>query len=81
MYTPRHLRKSGKYRRPTSQTPGKDKGDNCQASHDSRFFARRSRSYKHRGYNEWSQRYDGTKTGGQIGGVIGKNIGRNKLGH
>lgn len=81
MYTPRHLRRSGKYRRPTSQTPGKDKGANCNASVDSRFYARRSRSYKYHGYSEWSRRYDGTKDGAKVGGVAGRRIGRDKLGH
>lgn len=79
--TPRNLRKGGKYRKPTSQTPGKDKGPNCTATPDSRFFARRNRSYKHTGYNEWSERYDGSKTGAQVGGVPGRKIGRDKLGH
>ena len=36
-----------------SQTPGSQKTLACQATALERFFAKRSRSYKHQGYAEW----------------------------
>lgn len=36
-----------------SQTPGKQKNTNCQATDKERFFAKRGRAYKHKEYNSW----------------------------
>ena len=35
------------------QTPGKQKGETCQASTMDRHMAKCSRSYKHRDYRSW----------------------------
>lgn len=37
---------------------GKSKGENCQASSRDKYFARRNRSYKHRGYLAWCAKMD-----------------------
>lgn len=42
-----------------SQTPGKSKGDTCKADAMKKFFARRSKSYKHEGYGNWCKMCDG----------------------
>lgn len=42
-----------------SSTPGKTKGDNCKASPMDRTFARKSRAYRMREYDNWGK--DGTK--------------------
>lgn len=52
----RKMEKKGK----GSQTAGRTKGLNCQASSMERIFAGRSRSYKMRGYSDWLR-----KTGGK----------------
>lgn len=46
-----------------SQTAGKMKAENCQATPLARYMARRNRSYKHRGYSNWCVKHDGTKKG------------------
>ena len=48
----RKLRKAGK----RSQTAGREKVNRCQAGPDKKYFAKSSRSYKHRGYAEWSRK-------------------------
>jgi hypothetical protein len=42
-----------KKKRKGSQTAGKDKGENCTASPMKKYFAKRSRSYKHPDYEDW----------------------------
>ena len=42
-----------------SQTPGKTKSSRCQADYMDKFFAKRSRSYKHPGYSDWLRRKNG----------------------
>ena len=42
--------KKSKY---SSRTPGSQKGENCKANTKERFFAGRSRSYKHPEYKTW----------------------------
>jgi hypothetical protein len=44
-----------------SSTPGKLKGENCQASSLDRFYAKYSRAHKHPGYGDWLLRKKGTK--------------------
>jgi hypothetical protein len=39
-----------------SQTPGKSKGENCHTDAAKQFFAKRSRSYKDRGYPDWCRK-------------------------
>lgn len=39
-----------------SQTPGKQKGGNCYPDTMQRWFARCSRSYKHKDYAAWGER-------------------------
>ncbi len=51
------VRKKGKQ----SQTPGRTKGPNCQASMLSRYMASRSRSYKDREYSRWAEMHNGKK--------------------
>jgi len=52
-YTPRHMRKGV----PKSQTLGKSKReDTCRADFMEKFMARCSRSYKHPGYIQWSNK-------------------------
>lgn len=52
----RKLQKKGK----GSQTPGKAKGANCQATPEDRYFAKRSRSYKdEKGYHDWCEKKRG----------------------
>lgn len=41
-----------------SQTPGKAKGDSCKADSMSRYFAKRSRAYKHPDYGVWCDQKD-----------------------
>ena len=41
-----------------SQTPGHMKGISCQADALKKFFAKRSRSYKHQGYSSWCKKMD-----------------------
>jgi hypothetical protein len=53
------IRRNGK----KSQTTGKMKAENCQATPIARHMAKRSRSYKHRGYSNWCVKHDGTKKG------------------
>ena len=48
-----HFRSKGR----SSSTPGRSKGLNCQATPDERFFAKKSRSYKYPGYEEWCKKY------------------------
>ena len=38
------------------QTSGKEKVDTCQASALDRYFAKTSRSYKHKGFAAWSEK-------------------------
>lgn len=49
--------KRKKKQRNASRTPGKQKTLACQATQLERFFAKRSRSYKHAGYWEWASCY------------------------
>jgi hypothetical protein len=44
-----------------SQTPGKMKSLNCQATPLERYIARRNRSYKHPGYSTWCASHTGVK--------------------
>ena len=39
-----------------SSTPGSSKGAGCVADRMMRYFAKRSRSYKHEGYQGWLQK-------------------------
>lgn len=39
-----------------SQTPGRQKGESCQASSLDRYMAKSSRSYKHKGYGVWLEK-------------------------
>jgi len=39
-----------------SRTPGKAKGERCQADAMDKFFCRRNRSYKHREYGAWCEK-------------------------
>lgn len=48
--------KNERKNRVRSQTPGKQKGINCQATVLDRFFAKTSRSYKHKGYAAWIEK-------------------------
>ena len=57
MYTPRNLRKSN---RDKKQTPGKQKGLNCQATVLEKYMAKRNRSYKDPKYGRWLQIKNGT---------------------
>lgn len=41
-----------------SQTPGRTKGESCQADYRKRYFATRSRSYKDVKYGEWCKQMD-----------------------
>lgn len=49
-------RKRGGFGR--SVTAGKDKGPSCQTDYLKSFFAKRGRSYKHRGYDQWCAKMD-----------------------
>lgn len=46
------------------QTPGRQKGADCQATPQERFMAKRNRSYKHKSYSQWSASHTGKKKGG-----------------
>lgn len=48
--------KRKKHRGKPSHTPGKLKGENCKASPMDRFYAKRSRSYKSKGYATWCRK-------------------------
>lgn len=48
-----------------SQTPGRTKGANCQATPTQKSFAKRNRSYKWDGYSAWCLQKNGTKKGGK----------------
>jgi hypothetical protein len=41
-----------------SQTPGKTKGESCQADYRKRYYASKSRSYKDIKYGEWCRAMD-----------------------
>ena len=59
-YRKRKMKKA----RQGSQTPGKTKGDSCQADGLDRIFANRSRARKMYGYQEWltkTAKYYGNK--------------------
>ncbi len=42
-----------------SSTPGKVKGQNCQATPLQKSFAKRAKSYKWQGYDEWCEQKNG----------------------
>ncbi len=42
-----------------SQTPGRQKGLNCQATGPDRIMASRNRSYKYPGYEQWCKKKNG----------------------
>ncbi len=46
-------RKKMKKERKGSQTPGSAKGENCKATVQQRYMAKRSRSYKDPDYSNW----------------------------
>lgn len=50
-----------KTKAPSSETPGKTKGSNCQAMPKDKVFAKRNRSYKMKGYKDWCRRMDAKK--------------------
>jgi len=43
---------------PSKSEPGRNKGENCQASKRDRLFAKRNRSYRYPGYGDWCRRMD-----------------------
>jgi len=45
-------------KRKGSQTPGKAKGESCQADMNKRFFAKNAHSYKDPGYGAWCAAMD-----------------------
>jgi hypothetical protein len=47
-------------KRKASRTAGIMKNENCKASPLERYMARRSRSYKHRDYAQWSKSHQVT---------------------
>jgi len=49
--------------RPRSQTPGKNKGENCQASAQDKYFCKRNRSWKRKDYGAWCRKMDRKRTG------------------
>ena len=51
------------------QTAGSSKGANCKATPIQRYMAKRNRSYKHRRYAEWSEKFRGQKVNANMGGV------------
>lgn len=63
MSAPKHnypgKRKKGKNRRKychPSHTPGRIKGEHCQASPLDKYMAKRNRSYKHEDYSKWCEK-------------------------
>jgi hypothetical protein len=51
----RNCNKIRKQKRKNS-TPGRDKGERCVASSLDRYFAKKSRAYKHKNYNDWLEK-------------------------
>lgn len=63
--TGRTIARALKSNRNPSQTPGKSKGWNCQATPLAKGIAKRNRSYKMKEYRAWNIKHDGTKGGGR----------------